>query len=619
VLTDVLCTGQELIAEDLFGQIASANSSRMKRMKLSVKISAAMPLKHAIAIAIACGIVLLILPGCHIIPTLREPAPPPILPEEFKGGENTPENSSEIEIEEFYTDPLLISLIHQSLANNRELKILNEEVQLTRNEILSRSGAYLPFVSAGFNSGLTKYSLYTEVGASLKDDTFLPGQLLPNPIPNTGFGLNLLWRLDVYRQLRNARDAAAQRYVAANERRNFFVTKMVAEVADNYYGLMALDKRLENLTQIIEILEQNLKISIARKEAARGTELPILRFQAEVRRNQSEKLIVNQDIIETENRINFLVNRYPERVERMSAGFYDQKIHDLSLGLPSQLLRNRPDVRQAERELVAAGLDVKVARVNFFPQFVINGGVGYEAFNPKYLLITPEALLYNIAGGVVAPFVNFRAIQADYLSANARQLQAVYNYQRVILEAFTQVINRLNMVKNYTNAIEIKKQQLERLEASVEVATKLFQNARTEYTDVLLTQRDLRDARVVLIDTKRQQLTAIVSAYQAIGGGLSPGFKVETAVIIPPLPHWSGPPSPAGPPPPGTPSPPGMPLLPPGPPLPPGSLLPPGPPLEARPLPPVGPSAPAGPANPPVQEKPPTELLPLPASASATK
>ena len=220
-----------------------------------------------------------------------------------------------------------------------------------------------------------------------------------------------------------------------------------------------------------------------------------------------------------ENRINFLVNRYPQPVERVSAGFYDLNIHPLSVGVPSQLLQNRPDIRQAERELAAAGLDVKVARVNFFPQLVINGGVGLQAFSLRYLF-EPQAVIGDIAGGLVGPLVNKRAIRAQYLTANARQLQAIYNYQRVILNAFTEVINRMTMVENYSKSIEIKKQQLASLEAAVDVASNLFQNARTEYIDVLLAQRDLRDARMVLIDTKAEQLSAIVNTYQALGGGV---------------------------------------------------------------------------------------------------
>ncbi len=158
------------------------------------------------------------------------------------------------------------------------------------------------------------------------------------------------------------------------------MTTLVAEIAENFYRLMGLDKRLENLNQIIEFQTRSLEIANARLDSARDTQLSVLRFQAELNRNYSEKLIINQSIILGENRINFLVNRYPQRVERMSENFYDLNIHSLNVGLPSQLLQNRPDIRQAERELAAAGLDVKVARVNFFPQLVINGTVGLQSF-----------------------------------------------------------------------------------------------------------------------------------------------------------------------------------------------------------------------------------------------
>src|SRR5262249_43829803 len=110
-------------------------------------------------------------------------------------------------------------------------------------------------------------------------------------------------------------------------------------------------------------------------------------------------------------------------------------------------------------------------------------------------------------------------IRAQYLTANARQLQSIYNYQRVILNAFTEVINRLAKVQNYRTSIEIKKQQVERLVASVETANRLYQNAQTEYIDVLFAQRDLWDARAVLIETKQAELSAIINTYQALGGG----------------------------------------------------------------------------------------------------
>jgi hypothetical protein len=135
---------------------------------------------------------------------------------------------------------------------------------------------------------------------------------------------------------------------------------------------------------------------------------------------------------------------------------------------------------------------------------------------------------------LIAPLINKKAIQADYLTANAEQLQAIYDYQQTVLTAFTEVVNRLSKVENYGKSIEIKREQLASLEASVDSATKLFQSARIEYMDVLLSQRDLMEARMVLIETKQQQLAAIVNAYQALGGGAAPSTGI--AALPTPLP-----------------------------------------------------------------------------------
>jgi outer membrane protein, multidrug efflux system len=143
----------------------------------------------------------------------------------------------------------------------------------------------------------------------------------------------------------------------------------------------------------------------------------------------------------------------------------------------------------------------------------------YEAFNPTYMFLTPESLIGSVAGNLVVPVLNKKAIQAEYKTANSKQLQALYNYQRVILTAFTEVINRMSKAVNYGTSLAIKRQQLEWLKASVETAGQLFQNARAEYVEVLLAQRDLMEARMVLIETKKEQLAAIVNAYHALGGG----------------------------------------------------------------------------------------------------
>lgn len=486
-------------------------------MNLFVRCSNKNQKANLIAKVLVCSI-LLVLPGCGI-PCLRPSEPARELPVTFNG-EVSGENSSQLSVEEFFNDPTLTMLVDDGINGNQQLKILAEEIQIAYNEWYKRTGAYLPFLSFGAGAGIAKPSIFTPSGAVEDQLQFRPGQNFPSPLPDFLVAANFSWQLDIWRQLRNARDAQGLRYLGTAEGRNYVITRLVAEIAENYYGLMALDKRLETLDRTIALQEQSLKIAESQKENVRGTELGVQRFRAEIRKNQSEKLIVAQEIIEVENRINFLVGRFPETVERNPANFFDLNLHALSLGVPAELLQNRPDIRQAERELEAAGLDISVARANFYPRLVLNAGVGFEAFNTRYLLNSPESLIYNVAGDLVAPLINRRGIRADYMTANSKQLQALYDYQRTVLNAFTEVINRISAVRNYSRSIELKKEQLDALEKSVEVATKLFQNARAEYIDVLFAQRDYNEARLVLIDTKRKQLSAIVNTYQALGGGL---------------------------------------------------------------------------------------------------
>src|SRR5262249_12458064 len=156
------------------------------------------------------------------------------------------------------------------------------------------------------NASLDKYSDYTPMGAELNELTTPNGGSFPNPLPDFLIAANITWQVDIWRQLHRARDAARLRYFGTVDGWNYVVTRLVAEIAENYYRLMALDKQIQTLDSTIALQEQSLKVAIAQKEAARGTELAVQRFEAEVAKNRSEKLIVYQEMIETENRINFL-------------------------------------------------------------------------------------------------------------------------------------------------------------------------------------------------------------------------------------------------------------------------------------------------------------------------
>ncbi len=428
-------------------------------------------------------------------------------------------NTANVKWKDFFKDPQLSTLIDSALKKNQELNIFLQEIQIARNEIRTRKGAYLPVVGIGAGAGVEKVGLYTSQGASDANNNIMPGKAFPDPLPNYMIGATASWEVDIWKKLRNAKKAALYKYLSTVEGKNFMVTNLISEIANSYYELVALDNQLEILKSNIEIQQNALEIVKLEKAAAKVTELAVRKFEAEVLKNQSRQYYIMQQITETENRINFLVGRFPQSVIRNSKGFTELPIDSIHCGIPSQLLENRTDIRQAEQGLIAAKLDVKAARAEFYPSLRITAGAGYGAFNPRYLIQAPQSLLYSLAGDLMAPLINRNAIKANFYSANSKQVQAVYNYERAILRAHIEVVNQLSNINNLKKSYDLKNKQVQALTQSIDISTTLFKSARADYMEVLLTQRDALDSKFELIETKKQQMNAMVNIYQALGGG----------------------------------------------------------------------------------------------------
>jgi NodT family efflux transporter outer membrane factor (OMF) lipoprotein len=427
-------------------------------------------------------------------------------------------NAAQLAWKQYFADPYLDTLIDAALKNNQELNITMQEIEVAKNEIRTRKGEYLPSIGLKAGAGVEKVGRYTSQGANDANTEIKPGIEFPEPLPDFMVGAFASWEVDVWGKLRNAKKAAVTRYLSTVEGRNFMVTNLVAEIANSYYELLALDNQLEIVSQTIGIQSNALEVVKLQKESARVTELAVRKFEAEVYKNRSLQYEIKQRITETENHINFLVGRFPQRIPRNPRAF-DNLLPDVNAGIPSQLLENRPDIKQAELNLAAAKLDVKSARARFYPSLGISAGLGYQAFDAKYLFTSPESLLYSIAGELTAPLINRNAIKATYNTASAKQIQAIYDYERTILNAYVEVANQLSNIGNLNESYGLKAKQVEALTESINISNDLFSSARADYMEVLLTQRDALESRFELIETKKQQLNARVNIYQALGGG----------------------------------------------------------------------------------------------------
>jgi NodT family efflux transporter outer membrane factor (OMF) lipoprotein len=439
-------------------------------------------------------------------------------PATYTGGTDTTDAAT-VQWRQFFTDPDLRALVDSALANNQELNIMLQEIAIAQNEVRARKGEYLPFVDFGAAADVEKVGRYTRNGAVEEGLNIAEDKAFPEPLPNFMLAARASWELDIWKKLRNAKQAAVMRYLGTVEGKNFMVTQLVAEIANSYYELMTLDNQLDILRTNIAIQQDALEMVKLEKLAAKVTELAVRRFEAEVLKNRSKLYDIQQRIVETENRINFLVGRYPQPVKRNAQAFSTLVPDTVYAGLPSQLLSYRPDIRRAELEMAAAKLDVKSAKANFYPSVRLTAGVGLNAFDASHLVETPASLLYNVAGDLVAPLINRNAIKAIYASANAHQIQTVYDYERTVLNAYVEVVNQLSNIRNLRSSYDLRAQQVATLNSSITISSNLFRSARADYMEVLLTQRDALESKFELAETRKQQMNAMVNVYQALGGG----------------------------------------------------------------------------------------------------
>lgn len=431
-------------------------------------------------------------------------------------------NVAAIPWQEYFKDSIVVSLIDTALENNLDLLIAMQRVKMARAEVRARKGQLLPEVGGMAWALQEKTGEYSVNWAGNEGGTYASGDPLRPTYNDFYLGFQSSWEVDVWGKLRNKKKAAFSRYLGSIEGTNWVITNLIAEVANTYYNLQALDYQLEIIRETIVLWESALSIVKTQKHAGSANELAVKQFEAQLLNSHDFEKELQQEVIELENRLNYLLGRFPQKVAR-TPGLLEDTVSVISdAGIPSHLLEHRPDIREAEFELVATKADVKSAKAAFYPSVNITGFTGFNAFDPQYLFLSPESIAYGLLGGLTAPLVNRSAVKANFEEANARQLEALYNYQETILNAYMEVSNQMASIKNLGVRFIIKSEEVDVLTQSIETSTELFKTGRATYLEVLLTQQNALQAKLELIDIKREQYHARIDIYKALGGGWRP-------------------------------------------------------------------------------------------------
>jgi NodT family efflux transporter outer membrane factor (OMF) lipoprotein len=473
-------------------------------------------MKRKINCSVAMALLSSTFSGCSLNTELSIPEQP--IPASFSDKSDST-SLANIDWRQYFSDALLLKLIDTAINNNPDLQIALQRIESSRSSVKLANAAMLPQVSLNVGGAVRKFGLYTMDGAGNATTEIRPGQIVPENLPDIYLGLQSSWEIDVWGKLENQRKSAVSNYLSSIEATNFVISNLVADVAIYYNELLALDHELDIVQQTLQKQQEALEIIKLQKEAGRANELAVQQFHAQLLDTQVLENQVLQQINEAENQINFLLGRYPQPIERAKTVFFEAGPQVILSGIPSQLLTNRPDIREAEFQVEASKFDLKAAKAAFYPNFNITASLGFQAFNPEFLFTSPASLAYSLAGTLVAPIINMKSLEAAFNTAQANQLAAMYRYQKTILNAYVEVANQLSNIKSLQKVSTLKKQQSEALKQSVDSANELYKAARASYLEVLIAQQSALQSNLELINVTKRQRMATITVYKALGGG----------------------------------------------------------------------------------------------------
>jgi NodT family efflux transporter outer membrane factor (OMF) lipoprotein len=461
---------------------------------------------------------LLMVFACKVPAVVMQEKDPVVLPALYQASADTA--AAELpQWNRFFTDTNLVALIKTGLMYNQDLQAALQRINYAQADILQQKGLLSPTVNGSIAASLRKFGLYTMDGAGNIVTDIQPGKLIPVDLPDYFVGLQTSWEIDAWGKLKNKKQAALARYLSGVEGSNLLVTQLVASISTAYYELLAIDETVKIIDETIQVRERAYELVKVQKQSAMSNELAVKQFESQLYNLRAFRLELLQQAAQTENNIYLLTGKLPGTISRSKVFFGAGLPGYLKAGVPSALLQQRPDIRQAEWNLVAAKAELKAARAAFYPSVNITGSLGFQAFKPELLTRTPESVAYGLIGGLTAPLVNRSAIKANFQKAGALQLEAYYQYQKTILNGYVEVYNEMLRAKNLEQVFEQRSKETETLLQSIDIAEILFKAGRASYLEVLVTQQNALQARLSLVDTKRKQFLTTINLYRTLGGG----------------------------------------------------------------------------------------------------
>jgi multidrug efflux system outer membrane protein len=450
-------------------------------------------------------VALLALGGCLLGPNYERPAVD--APPAFRFAESDAKDLVNTAWWEQFQDPALNALIATALTDNKDVKIAAARVEQFLGQFETTRSQLFPQAAAGFDAQRQRVPLGT---------TQLPPGV--GPVFNRfQTSLSASWEIDFFGKLRRQTEAARANLLASEEGRRATILTLVASVASSYVNLLSLDRQLDIAKSTVASRAASVNVFQLRFSGGEVSQMELAQSQSEYQASLATIPQIELQIAQQEDALSILLGHNPGDIAR------DRELDDLALpavpaGLPSELLERRPDLRQAEQDLIAANALIGAARALYFPSISLTGLFG-SASTQFSSLFTGPARVWSYAGAVTLPIFTAGSISGQVKQAEAQQQQALFQYQKSIQVAFQEVADALVSLQKTREQLVVQGSQVDALRTYARLARLRFEGGYTSYIEVLDAERSLFNAQLSYAQTQGVVFTSAVSLYKAMGGG----------------------------------------------------------------------------------------------------
>ncbi|MDR3992757.1 efflux transporter outer membrane subunit [Parabacteroides sp.] len=407
-------------------------------------------------------------------------------------------NFGNVNWRELFTDPQLQALIEQGLQNNTDLRSAQLQIEEAEAALMSAKLAFLPSFALSPQGTISSF----DGGKATKTYT----------LPVTAS-----WELDIFGRLRNAKQQAKALYAQSKDYQQAVRTQLIAGIANVYYTLLMLDEQLAISQQTEEAWKETVASTRALMDAGLANEAATSQMEAAYYSVQTSILDLKEQINQVENSLALLLAETPRRYERGKLA--DQRLpEDVAVGVPMQMLSNRPDVRAAERSLEQAFYATNQARAAFYPSIVLSGSAGWTN-SAGSMIVNPGKFLASAVGSLTQPLFNKGQIMAQYRIAEAQQEEASLSFQQALLNAGSEVNDALVACQTSKAKTLLFEKQIQSLEKALESTSLLMEHGTTTYLEVLTARQSLLSAQLSQTANRFTEIQSVINLYQALGGG----------------------------------------------------------------------------------------------------